>query len=63
MNQLTKAFVRLAIAVTIAGAALAGCSNSILRNFGEAGVETIRDEPLPTPTAVPHRIRADARAR
>jgi hypothetical protein len=31
--------------------AAAGCRNSILRNFTEAGLETALEDPLPTPTA------------
>jgi hypothetical protein len=29
---------------------LPACSNSILRNAAEAGLETVLEEPLPTPT-------------
>jgi hypothetical protein len=38
-------------AVLLLGAsALGGCANSILRNAAEAGVETVLDAPLATPT-------------
>ena len=37
----------IALSVAVCG----GCENSILRNAAEAGLETILEEPLPTPTA------------
>ena len=35
---------------TLAAVTVAACSNSILRNVTEAGVETALEGPLPTPT-------------
>jgi hypothetical protein len=40
----------LLAALLAASAALHACSNSLLRNFTEAGLETALDDPLPTPT-------------
>jgi hypothetical protein len=40
-----------AAAATLGCVTLHACANSILRNAGEAGLETILEEPLPTPTA------------
>ena len=37
--------------VALGGALLTACCNSILGNAAEAGLETVLDEPLPTPTA------------
>jgi hypothetical protein len=42
---------RLALLI-VAALALAGCPNSILWNTTEAGVETVLDRPLSTPTPV-----------
>lgn len=46
---------RLVLVVAVAGAlgaslVLHACSNSLLRNFTEAGLESATDDPLPTPT-------------
>ena len=38
-------------AAVLACVVLHACSNSILRNAAEAGVETVLEPPLPTPTA------------
>lgn len=45
--------VLLALAALALGGTLVlhACSNSVLRNFTEAGLETALDDPLPTPTA------------
>ena len=49
-----KDLVRIVVAAVmlLGTSALGGCANSIVRNAAEAGVETVRDAPLPTPT--PH---------
>ena len=39
--------------LALVGVTLPGCANSVLRNATEAGVETVLDVPLPTPTAQP----------
>ena len=41
----------LVAAVLLQAVMGAGCSNSILRNAAEAGIETALDAPLPTPTS------------
>ena len=41
---------RLLAALTLLAVTLPACSNSILGNAAEAGIETLRD-PAPTPTA------------
>jgi hypothetical protein len=38
-------------AAVFACVVLPACSNSVLRNAAEAGLETVLEEPLPTPTA------------
>jgi hypothetical protein len=51
-----KRIERIAVALLLACAAAGGvfllqaCSNSILRNAAEAGMESALDDPLPTPT-------------
>ncbi|HVO25477.1 MAG TPA: hypothetical protein VMW56_17795 [Candidatus Margulisiibacteriota bacterium] len=40
-------------ALVVACGMLQACANSILRNAAEAGLETVLEEPLPTPTAGP----------
>lgn len=50
---MSQTHFRLAVAAALLAAAalLPACSNSLLRNFTEAGLETALDDPLPTPTA------------
>ena len=55
--RIMRAWVRLGLGVAIAGVALGcvawqACANSILRNAVEAGIETVLEGPLPTPTPV-----------
>lgn len=45
------ALVALLAAALGASALLQACSNSLLRNASEAGLESALDDPLPTPTA------------
>jgi hypothetical protein len=46
----TVVLIVLFAGATVGSLALHGCSNSILRNAAEAGVETVLEGPLPTPT-------------
>ena len=53
MHAKVPNLVRIAAALLLASAAVSGlhaCSNSLLRNFSEAGAESVLDDPLPTPT-------------
>jgi hypothetical protein len=47
----TRRYALLVLAAAALGGLLHACSNSLLRNFTEAGLETALDDPLPTPTA------------
>jgi len=50
-NRPKLTFVTALLAcVAVGGAFLYACSNSILRNTTEAGLESALDDPLPTPT-------------
>jgi hypothetical protein len=52
-TKLASRVSRIVAALLLAAAAGTGlhaCSNSLLRNFTEAGAETVLDDPLPTPT-------------
>lgn len=51
MKSRLSAFALVLMLASTAAAFLHGCSNSPLRNFTEAGLETALDDPLPTPTA------------
>jgi len=42
--------VGIVLSVAACISVLPACSNSILRNAAEAGLETVLEEPLPTPT-------------
>jgi hypothetical protein len=48
----------IALSVAVCG----GCENSILRNAAEAGLETVLEEPLPTPTATAWKPATDTSA-
>ena len=50
VRVLAGSCVAVSISAVLLGA-LQGCANSILRNAAEAGIETVVEAPLPTPTA------------
>ena len=51
MKRRLPVLALVSMLLSTAGAFLHGCSNSPLRNFTEAGLESTLDDPLPTPTA------------
>ncbi len=46
----SRPLIAVLLASLLAMAVTSGCANSILRNAGEAGLETALEGPLPTPT-------------
>jgi hypothetical protein len=50
MHGMTKTIICGLALAALSGLGLQACSNSILRNAAEAGVETVLEGPLPTPT-------------
>ena len=49
-NRPVLVLLRAALLIILALSPLPACSNSILRNAAEAGLETVLDTPAPTPT-------------
>jgi hypothetical protein len=46
----TQGWAVLWCAAALSGLLFTACENSILRNTTEAGLETVLEKPLPTPT-------------
>lgn len=50
MRRLQPTLIAVLLAAASGALLLQACSNSILRNAAEAGMESALDDPLPTPT-------------